>query len=127
MATWDDVSAIALGLPEVAEGTNKRGEIGWSVRGKGFAWERTLSRAMVTELGAAAPSGPVLAAMVDDLGVQQALVEAVPDVYFVVDHFRGYPAVLVRLEAVAVEDLPELLTEAWLAVAPEKLAREHFG
>ena len=127
MATWDDVSGIALGLPEAAEGTNKRGEIGWSVRGKGFAWERPLSRAMVRELGDAAPAGPVLAVRVEDVGVQQALVESDPAVYFVVDHFRGYPAVLVRLDDIEAGELREALVEAWLAVAPKKLVEEHFG
>lgn len=127
MATWDDVSEIALGLPEAAEGTNNRGETAWSVRGKGFAWERPLSRAMVTELGDAAPSGPVLAVRVEDLGVQQALVESSPAAFFVVDHFRGYPAVLVRLDDIDVEELRETLVEAWLAVAPRKLVKEHFG
>lgn len=127
MATWDDVRDIALDLPEVQEATNTRGELGWSVRGKGFVWERTLSREMVAELGDAAPAGPVLAAMVEDLGVQQALVQADPAVYFVVDHFRDYPAVLVRLDDVDPDELRETVVEAWLAVAPRKLAKQHFG
>lgn len=127
MATWDDVRDLALDLPEAQEATNTRGELSWSVRGKGFVWERTLSREMVTELGDAAPSGPVLAAMVEDLGVQQALVQADPAVYFVVDHFRDYPAVLVRLDDVDPDELRETVVEAWLAVAPRKLAKQHFG
>lgn len=126
MASWDDVGEIALGLPEAQEGTGKGGDLSWSVRGTSFAWERTLSRAMVAELGDAAPSGPVLAVRVEDIGVQQALVEY-PAVYFVVDHFRGYPAVLVRLDAIDVDELQEALVEGWLAVAPKKLAKEHFG
>ena len=127
MASWDDVSTAALGLPEAQEGAGKGGELSWSVRGKSFAWERTLSRAMVAELGDAAPSGPVLAVRVEDIGVQQALVESDPAVYFVVDHFRGYPAVLVRLDAIDVDELQEAVVEGWLAVAPKKLAKEHFG
>jgi hypothetical protein len=35
----------------------------------------------------------------------------------------GYPAVLVRLAEIGVPELAELLTEAWLAQTPKRLAR----
>jgi hypothetical protein len=35
--------------------------------------------------------------------------------------------VLVRLDAIAVEDLRELVTEAWLTQAPAKVIREFLG
>lgn len=122
MATWDDVRTIALALPEAVEETSRRGTLSWSVRRKGFAWERPLGRAGTAELGDAAPTGPVLAAMVDDLGVQQAWVQADPAVFFVVAHFAGYPAVLVRLDEIEVDVLREVVVEGWLAVAPKRLA-----
>ncbi len=123
MATWDDVRDLALELPEVTED----GEHHWKVRGKGFVWARPLRRVDLGFLGDAAPDGPVLGARVSDVGVQQALAQSDPGVYFVTPHFHGYPAVLVLLDAIDPDELRELVVEAWLAVAPKRLAKEHFG
>jgi hypothetical protein len=46
-------------------------------------------------------------------------------VFFTTPHFDGYPAILVQLERIAVEDLRELLVEAWLSRAPKRLAEEY--
>jgi hypothetical protein len=124
MATWDDVARICLALPETAEGTS-RGWRTWHVRGKAFVWERPLSKKDVAELGAAAPTGPVVAASVPDEGAKLALVTEEPDVYFTTSHFDGYPAVLCRLEALDEESLTELAAEAWTCRAPKRLVAEH--
>jgi hypothetical protein len=47
-----------------------------------------------------------------------------PAVYFTTSHFDGYPAVLVRLDRLDPAELDELATEAWLARAPKRLARQ---
>jgi hypothetical protein len=39
----------------------------------------------------------------------------------------AYPAVLVRLEQISVEDLEELIVEAWLDRAPKRLATEYLA
>ena len=44
---------------------------------------------------------------------------------FTTPHFDGYAAVLVQLERISVEELEELIVEAWLARAPKRLAREY--
>ncbi len=62
-----------------------------------------------------------------DEGVKLALVADEPGVYFTTPHFDGYPAVLVRLEAIGVIDLEELITEAWLTQAPKKLVQEFLA
>jgi hypothetical protein len=123
MASWSDVRKIAQALPEVAE--PEADIYSWTVGTKGFAWERPLRKADREALGAAAPDGPILAAMVPDLGAKEALLADDPDVYFTTPHFNGYPAVLVRLERIGVPDLTELLVEAWLAKAPKRLAAQH--
>jgi hypothetical protein len=123
MASWSDVRKIAQALPEVAE--PEADTYSWTVGTKGFAWERPLRKADREALGAAAPDGPILAAMVPDLGAKEALLADDPDVYFTTPHFNGYPAVLVRLERIGVPDLTELLVEAWLAKASKRLAAEH--
>jgi hypothetical protein len=122
VATWDDVRRLALALPETAEKASYGGTPSWTVKDKGFVWDRPLRRADREALGEAAPDGPVLGARVPDLGAKDALLAAQPDVYFTTPHFDGYPAVLVRLDRIDVEELEELVTEAWLARAPKRLA-----
>jgi len=41
---------------------------------------------------------------------------------FTTPHFDGYPAVLVRLPDAELDLLEEIVTEAWLARAPKRLA-----
>ena|SRR3712207_1684064 len=122
MADWDDVDRLAMALPETGEGTSY-GNRAWTVRGKAFAWERPLRRADREALGDAAPDGPILGARVEHLGAKEALLADAPDVCFTTPHFDGFPAVLVRLEVIAVPELEELLAEAWLTRAPKRLAR----
>ncbi len=121
MATWDDVRRLALALPETAEATSY-GSAAWKVRDVLFVWERPLRRGDVEALGDAAPAGPVLAARVPDLGAREALIAGDPTVFFTTPHFDGYPAVLVQLDRIGLDDLTELVTEAWLARAPKRLA-----
>ena len=124
MSTWDDVARVCLALPDTAEGTS-RGSRQWQVRGKAFVWERPLRRKDLAELGAAAPTGPVLAASVPDEGAKAALVADEPDVYFTTSHFDGYAAVLCRLDALDEQSLSELAAEAWSCRAPKRLVAQH--
>jgi hypothetical protein len=125
VAGWDDVRRIALALPETSEASS-RGLASWRVRGKGFVWERPLRTADVRALGSGAPAGPILGAHVEHLVAKEALLADDPDVFFTTPHFDGYPAVLVRLEKITVEDLEEVIVEAWLARAPKRLARQYI-
>jgi hypothetical protein len=127
MATWDDVRRLALALPQTSEGTSREGLLGWSVNGKTFAWERPLRRGDLQALGDAAPQGPILAARVPDLGAKEALLATGGEVSFTTPHFNGYPAILVRLDRMALPDLEELLVEAWLSRAPKRLAAEYLA
>jgi hypothetical protein len=124
VAGWDDVRRIALALPEAGE-RSSRGLASWRVRDKEFVWERPLRPADVRALGDDAPTGPILGARVEHLGVKEAFLADDPDVFFTTPHFEGYPAVLVRLEAITVEDLEEVMVEAWLARAPKRIAQDY--
>jgi hypothetical protein len=124
VASWEDVRRIALAMPEVSERLS-RDLATWRVRDKGFVWERPLRPADVRALGDAAPTGPILGARVEHLGAKEALLTDDPDVFFTTPHFDGYPAILVRLDRIALEELEELIVEAWLARAPARLAREY--
>jgi hypothetical protein len=125
MATWDDVRRIALALPETTE-QSSRGVFEWQVKDKGFVWERPLRRADLEALGDRAPDGPIFAAHVADVGVKEALLGDDPAAFFTTPHFNGYPAILVRLEQLAVPELEELIVEAWLVRAPKRLAKAYL-
>lgn len=125
MATWDDVRKIALSLPETSEDL-RRGLMFWLVREKLFVWERPLRQSDLRALGDKAPPPPIMGARVEHLVAKDALIADNPNVYFTTPHFDGYPAVLVQLEKIALDELEELTVEAWLARAPKRLAKEYI-
>jgi hypothetical protein len=49
------------------------------------------------------------------------LLEDDPSVYFTTSHFANTAAVLVRLEQIDLEELEEVIAEAWLVRAPSRL------
>ena len=125
VATWDDVSRLALELPEVEEITSRGGQLEWKVRGKAVAWERPLRKRDLEELGDNAPEGPILGARTDGEEEKLALVQEAPDVFFTTSHFNGYPAVLVRLDEIGMTALTELIIGAWLVQAPKTLVKQY--
>jgi hypothetical protein len=126
-ATLDDAARYARALPEVTEGA-RFGKRTWSVGKKGFAWERSFSKADLKRIGdATPPEGPILAVAVADLGEKEALLAANQPGFFTIPHFDGYAAVLIQLKKVSKTALREAISDAWVACAPAKLAREHFG
>jgi hypothetical protein len=124
VASWDDVRRIALSLPETSERLS-HGDPMWRVRDKGFVWERPLRAADLKALGNGAPTGPILGARMEHLGAKEALIADRPDVYFTTPHFDGSAAVLVELEEIGLDELRELIVEAWLARAPKRLAAQY--
>jgi len=126
MVSLDEVSRLALDLPEVTEG-ERHGNLTWSVGGKTFAWERSFSKADIRRFGAAEPpEGPILAVRVEDLSEKEAVLAAEHDGFFTIPHFDGYSAVLVQLDAVDEQPLGEAIVDGWLACAPPELADEYI-
>ena len=133
MVTFEDVARLALALPETEERTSW-GNLTWAVRSggkarpKGFVWERPLSqkdRASLAAEGADVPPNEViLGVRVDGLAEKEAVLAANPETIFTTPHFNGYPAVLLRLDRADEQLLQEIITDAWLAVAPKKLAAQ---
>lgn len=134
MVTFDDVARLALALPETEE-TTSYGNVSWAVKSggksksRGFVWERPLSkkdRKLLTEAGDVdvPPDEVILAAMVEDLAEKEAVLAEHTAETFTTPHFDGYPAVLVRLDRVDEPLLAEIVTSAWLSVAPTKLVND---
>ena len=120
MVDLAEIRRAMLALPEVEAG-EAEDSLTFSVRGKGLSWPY-LARA--TPRGRRAPVPGVLAVRCR-LERKELLLEAAPEVFFDDDHYRGYPAVLVRLEAVEADELAGLLADAWAIQAPTRLKK--FG
>ena len=125
MADWDDVRRIALGMPEAVE-KGMHGLMGWRVRDRLFVWERPLRKSDLAALGDDAPGGPILGLRVEHLGAKEALLADDPAVFFTTPHFDGYPAVLVLLREIEVDQLDEVIVDAWLARAPKRVAARYL-
>jgi len=129
VATWDDVRRLVAGLPDTDEHASYGGLPSWRVRGKLFVWERPLRGPDRAALGPAAPdpAEPLLGVRVADEGVKAALVADDPGVFLTIPHLDGYPAVIVRLDRIPLEELAELVEDAWRARAPRRLVAGFDG
>lgn len=127
MVTLDEVDRLARELPEVTVG-ERFGNRTWFVAGKGFAWARPYSKADLRRFGdRTPPSGPILGVRTADLEEKEIVLRSGQPGIFTIEHFNGFAAVLVQLDAVARETLRDLLTDAWLAVAPKPLAASYLA
>ncbi|WP_296746694.1 MmcQ/YjbR family DNA-binding protein [Mesorhizobium sp.] len=55
------------------------------------------------------------------LDEKEMLLEVAPEIYFETDHYRGWPAVLVRIHAIPADELSHRIEQAWTRQAPRKL------
>jgi hypothetical protein len=52
---------------------------------------------------------------------KEVLMESLPDIFFQTDHYKGYPAFLVRLATASDEEIQERIERAWRMMAPARL------
>ena len=107
--TFDAVVALGAALPGVVKGTSY-GTTALRAGGKVIARLKEDGETMV--LRAPFP-------------VRDHLLATAPETYFVTDHYRDYPLVLVRLAKADALQVRELLESAWRAVTPARLVAEH--
>jgi len=126
VATLEDAAALAASLPEVTE-TLKWGRRTWIVGEKGFVWERPLSKSDIKRLGdQRPPEGEILGVATEDLHEKEAILASGERGFFTIAHFDGYPAYLIQLNAVGKRVLRAAVLDAWLAMAPPKLAEQYM-
>lgn len=104
-AAFEPVRRAATGLREVEESTSY-GTPALKVRGKFLTRLKEDGETIVLRV---------------DFDSRDAMMRVQPDVFYITDHYRDYPAVLVRLNAVKRAQLRELLADAWRLVAPRSL------
>jgi hypothetical protein len=124
MATMADLDELALALPEVTKEVDD-GRPVYKVHGKLFCFHRgRRPDAVDPETGERLED--VLMFRVADLDVKELLLSDTRGIYFTTPHFKGYPAVLVRipsLERLERDELGDLVAEAWLTRAQKRLAK----
>ena len=119
MADLEDVRRIALSLPD----TNA--DNGFAVRNgnkyRGFAW---VWMQRVEPKKPRVPCPQVLAIRTESLEDKEALIAADPEKFFTEPHYNHFPAVLVRLANIELDELEELLIDGWRCQAPKALVKE---
>jgi hypothetical protein len=127
-----DLDAICRSLPEVELGTSWGDLPTYLVRQKpkprGFVLERA-PRHDAVDPATDEEYPDLLVIRTANAEDKAALVEG-DGPFFTIDHFRGYNAVLLqrsRIGEIDVDELREVVTDAWLAVAPKSLAKRYLA
>jgi hypothetical protein len=69
-------------------------------------------------------NGEVLVVRTED---REKWLQADPGTFFITDHYRNYPTMLIRLDKVQPDDLKQLLTTAWLSRASKTQLKQYRG
>jgi hypothetical protein len=99
--TFDTVREIGLALPDVEDST-MYGKLALKVRGK-----------LLTCLAIHKSAEPGSLVVRIDFEQRAGLLAEAPETYYVTDHYRNYPTVLVRLSRIRIDELRDLLGASW--------------
>ena len=105
--TFETVRQLALALPGVDEGKS---------------WGTPAFKVGKKFLARLREDGDLVVRV--EFAAREVLMGAAPETFYITDHYRDYPAMLVRLSKVDPGDLRELLEEAWRRNASKKLLAE---
>ncbi|HEY1629750.1 MAG TPA: MmcQ/YjbR family DNA-binding protein [Rhizomicrobium sp.] len=106
--TPSQMKKIALGFPEAHEKPSY-GKPAFFVAKKFFTRLRAEDNSIVF--------------VVDSMDTRDMMLELDPKTYFITDHYKDYPAVLVRAERITQDELRAMLDRRWRAIAPKKLVK----
>lgn len=108
MADIETVRRIAASLPGTEEGVSY-GTPAWRVRGKFVARVRDEEGTLVVKV---------------DMGERALLMASEPEVFYITDHYRDWPMVLVCLAAIPDDELAEVIEDSWRMAAPKRLVKQ---
>jgi hypothetical protein len=120
-----DLDELALALPQVTKEVSDDGRPAYLVHGKMFCFHRS-RRPDAVDPETGERLDDVLMFRVDGLEEKELILADDRGVYFTTPHFRGYPAVLMRIRdlgRIDREELGDLVSGAWLTRAQKRLAR----
>ena len=107
--TIDGVHAIALELPATELGTSY-GDPAVKVR------KKFLTRVNEKEQG--------IVIFTETIEDRDLLLEAAPDIYFITDHYKNYPAALMHLSVATRDELWPHLVRRWKSQVTKKMLKE---
>ena len=108
LTSFEDIREVALGLPGVVDGTSY-GTAALKVGGKLFARQHQSLECVVLRT---------------ELLDREILMQSAPDAFFITDHYRDYPWILLRFGVVERGALPDLIERAWRLVASKTLIKK---
>jgi hypothetical protein len=106
--TKADLKKIALSFPGASE-SSSYGQPAFKIEKKFFTRLRAEDDSIVL--------------MVDSIDERDMLIEADPKTFFITDHYKNYPSVLVRIARLDKETLRKMLERRWRAVASKTLQK----
>src|ERR1700734_2058046 len=109
--TFEQVRRVAHAFPGIEDSTSY-GSAAIKVRGKLLARLHQSGESFVLRT---------------DLLDREILLQSDPNVFFITDHYRDYPWILVRFSAVDPSVLPDLIERAWRLVASKTLIAKYDG
>jgi hypothetical protein len=102
--TWDTVRELALALPGVQEGTSYS-TTAFKVNGKLIARFHQDGDSLVLKV---------------EYATREVLIGANPRTFYITDHYRCWPWMLIRVANVRREELAQLLEDAWRSNAGKR-------
>jgi hypothetical protein len=102
--TFDEVCTIGLELPGVARSMTW-GTASLKVDGKMFLRLKEDAETLVLKM---------------DIVSRDLVIKAQPKIFYITDHYRDWPYVLVRMSELRTPQLRELLEDSWRLAAPKK-------
>jgi hypothetical protein len=106
--TWNAVCKVGLAFPGVGVSTSY-GTPALKVKGKFMLRLREDNESLAVMCG---------------FDERDFRLKADPRTFFVTDHYRGYPAVLIHLNQVSPRVLREVMEETWRRTAPKSLVKQ---
>ena len=103
-----ELKKIALSFPETAEGVSYTHQA-ILASGKFFTRYRKEDNSFVLAVAG--------------MEYRDMLLEMDPETYFITDHYKSFPGVLVRLERVTKDEVRAMLDRRWRKIAPKKLVK----
>ncbi len=104
---WSDVRRIMASLPGTVE-TTSYGTPSFKLGTKFLTRLKEDGVSLVVRVG---------------MDEREMLMEADPETFYITEHYRPYPAMLVRLDRVEEATLRRLLQQHWRSVAPKKFLK----